>query len=188
MLKLLTLAVSLTLVACLGCATTKGLDPNYVAYLDAMKNQPKIFEMKAKSGEVIELRGVESLVVYGGGYSKHIEQRKTEPSFATTLLRETFGTARSVLPGFFGWHYGYRILDKAFNSAGDTVRDSYNVSDAYNTTIPTTTTTTTTNTTTNSDSFNGDYRDIGQDANIDNSDNSINSSYNPIDNSSTTME
>ncbi len=137
MKKAISLLVAVPLLT--ACATNPKLDPNYQQYLETQKalaqNQPKIVEIKAQPGQTIELKGVQEFVVYAPTSMNgvRIAVHRTPPNPATVIFSKLFDTAldasKSILPTYFGWHYGYRILNKAFDRAGG----NYNVGGDYNT-------------------------------------------------------
>lgn len=119
------------------CATNPKLDPNYQAYLKAQQqmaqNQPKIVEIDAQPGQTIEFKGISKFVVYNStGGSARVAVYRSQPNPATVIFSKVFDTAldasKSILPTYFGWHYGSHILSKAFDRAGG----NYNVSGDYN--------------------------------------------------------
>ncbi len=121
------------------CATNPKLDPNYQAYLKVQQqmaqNQPKIVEIDAQPGQSIVLQGISKFVVYNAnsGSRTQIAIHRTQPNPATIIFSKIFDTAldasKSILPTYFGWHYGSHILSKAFDRAGG----NYNVNGDYNT-------------------------------------------------------
>ena len=134
------LLVSIPLLALLSaCSTTQKLDPNYLAYLkaqqNAMKAQPKIVEIDAQPGQPIILSGVKKFIVYAprGNTAGSIRVYHPAPNPATVIFSKLFDTAldgaKSILPAYFGWHYGSHILTRAFDRAGG----NYNVTGDYNT-------------------------------------------------------
>lgn len=154
----------------IGCVSTK-IDPNYLAYLQAAQVQPKIVEIEAKDGESIELVGVKRFIVYGVS-GLQIEQHHQQLSIGAIIVKELFGTVRMATPYIVGGFAIDRLVkfgETAVKNAGSNVSDSYNTSGSYN--IPTEYN--------YNDSYNGDYRDFTGD--VDNSNNSINDSYNPVD-------
>ncbi len=137
MKKIISLLVLIPLLG--ACATNPKLDPNYQQYLETQKtlaqNQPKIVEIKAQPGQTIELKGVQEFIVYAPSSTNRmrIAVHRTPPNPATIIFSKLFDTAldasKSILPAYFGWHYGYRILNKAFDRAGG----NYNIGGDYNT-------------------------------------------------------
>jgi hypothetical protein len=84
-----------------GCASTSPrLDPNYMAYLEAMRNQPKILEIEAQEGQTIEFKGVKKFTVYGGQNSS-IAEYKPSPTTQEVIAKEMIGAAKILLPIWF---------------------------------------------------------------------------------------
>jgi len=136
-MKVLISLIVLALVL-VSCATNPKLDPNYEKYLETQKSlaqmQPKLVEIKAQPGQTIELKGVQEFIVYApSSSSTHIAIHRTPPDPATVIFSKLFDTAldasKSILPAYFGWHYGSHILSKAFDRAGG----NYNITGDYNT-------------------------------------------------------
>lgn len=179
-LKEKVIAVLLTVLCCIfvmGCAGEKSHpDMNYVAYLEALKIQPKILEITAQPGQTIEFRGVQSFTVYGmNAKAADIQPYQAPLSTGQIVMKELFSTARVAIQyGFYGF-----AADRLFSfgtAAVENAGHNTSISGSYNTD--------------RHDS--GNYRDIGQ-LQDDHSDRSVNdsyndrhdtnSSYNPVDNS-----
>ena len=165
MKKAASFIILVALVSFFGCSHEMRMDPNYVAYLQAAKEQPKVIEITAQPGQTIELRGVERFTVYGPSGVK-VEQRQPEQDAGATIAREFFGMVRSAVPYAFG---GFAIdrITKFGSHAVDSAGHNTAISGSYNT-----------NTDRHdvADSYNGDYRDIGSLAD-DHSNRSISDSY-----------
>lgn len=127
------------LVGVLSSCTTVSpkLDPNYQAYLktqqELAQHPAPIVEIKAQPGQSIVLQGVSEFVVYNpNGRTARVAIYRPRPNPATVIFSKLFDTAldasKSILPTYFGWHYGSHILSKAFDRAGGV----YNVSGDYN--------------------------------------------------------
>ena len=131
------LVVALLGVFLTACAINPKLDPNYQQYLETQKeiaqNPPKIVEIDAQPGQTIELKGVAKFVVYNvNGHTTGVAVYRPQPNPATVIFSKLFDTAldasKSILPTYFGWHYGSHILSKAFDRAGG----NYNIGADYN--------------------------------------------------------
>jgi hypothetical protein len=124
----------LGLVLISACSTTSNtkLNPNYQAYLNTVsKYHPKLVEIEAQPGQTIEMKGVAKFVVYAPSNSAmRIQAYRPAPNPGVQITHEVlstvFGTAKDILPGYFGWRYGSSILKKAFDSAGTHVQGNYN--------------------------------------------------------------
>ena len=156
----------------IGCAGTSDRarefqSANYKAYIDAVTKPQPVFEIKAKAGQVLKIENAESITVYAPagntGNGNRAIQPFQEPDTPAGSVARAIGSIGSraidqaavFLPWYWVSKAAENVLMKSFDAAGRNTSYSY------------------------SDSYNGDYRDIG--GAFDNSNRSINGSYNPID-------
>lgn len=63
-----------------GCSTgNPRLDPNYMAYLEAMKNPSKMLEVEAAEGQTIQFSGIKKFIIYGVQTNSIVEYKKPVP-------------------------------------------------------------------------------------------------------------
>lgn len=151
----------LSVIMLTGCASTAKVDGNYLAYLEAMKQKP-IIEIEAAEGQTLTISGLKRLAVYGNGSKSEIHPFQTAPTFGTVLAQEFGSLVRTSMP----YALGAFTANKLFNFAGDAVKNA-----GHNTAI--------------SGSYNRDRHDTGSyrdfTGSTDQSNRSINNSYNPFD-------
>lgn len=155
-----------------GCASNTQMRElrsiDYRAFLDATTKPQPIFEMKAKAGQTLKIENIESLTIYappgnGGNGSRSIKPLAEPENPVVSVVSRTLDRATDVGLSMAPWYLAGKelsnVLETALKNAG------HNTSDSYNTPY--------------TNSFNGDYRDFT--GNVDNANNSINNSYNPVD-------
>jgi hypothetical protein len=188
----------LVILVTFGCATSKTVDTNYLAYLEAQKahvvaqkQEIQLMRMVAKEGESIELKGVKEFSVYmPAPQSKAPEQKTSQPSEWAGVANNLIKVAGHVagvaimsegvvdLVNTVGKNSGHNTIgsynDQSSGDYRNNTGDGYGNIDSYNTDNSST------------DNSSGNYRNFTGDqaGYIDNTNNAISDSYNP-DNSIT---
>ncbi|MCA1987618.1 MAG: hypothetical protein LDL07_00530 [Desulfarculus sp.] len=119
--------LGMVLLAVSGCATSEEKTAFLNAQLEALKMQKPLLELRAKAGEQIELRGVESLAVYaplgGGNGGGLVRQHQNEWA---PVAREGLGILGVVGGIYFAGEKAVQLADVVGRNAGTHITGSFN--------------------------------------------------------------
>jgi hypothetical protein len=110
-----------------GCATAEEKQAYMNAQLDALKLQKPLLLLRAKSGESIELRGVEELAVHAPVNAQNGLIRQHQSEWAP-VLREGLGIIGTVGGIYYGGQAAVQLADSIGRSAGTHINGSFNPS------------------------------------------------------------